>query len=168
MNKFIFLSIIFLVLIFSGLFSYKFFSIKLQEKKEKEIIQTQLFKEKEILDYKSKQKEEENLLLKEKKVENVNELDSCLHKSRSEYITLWEKRCKEISDSNKRSYDKDCAPLLKTEYTKDQMVSRLLCGNIKLLMRYDPECSLSENDANQIKKIYEDTKKYCYNRYPIK
>ena len=72
MNKKTTILIIAIILIvFIGIFGYKIFSIKLQENKEKEVIQAQLLKEKEILELKSEQKQIE------KEIE-LSQLDSCI------------------------------------------------------------------------------------------
>ena len=73
--------IIIIVVFFVGLFGYKTFSVKIQEEKEKKIIQAQLLKEKTILDLQQEQKDQEKQteLAEQRLQENL--LNSCLKKA---------------------------------------------------------------------------------------
>lgn len=80
-NKIFILIVIFIVII--AVFGYKAYSTNLQSDKEKEVIQTQLIKEKEILDLKAQQQQKES-------EEKTILLNDCISKAKHNLIKLGE------------------------------------------------------------------------------
>ena len=140
-DKIFILAILLIVIVFS--FLYKTYSINLQKEKEKEVINTQLLKEKEII--KEREKIDEKIK-QENQIEINNQkehLDACLQ---------------DIIEYQKKAYDQVIIPY----YNKcEDMYNRNpISGG---------GCFKALNDARaELKDDAEKSEENCYKKYPQK